>query len=469
MLLSCGNIPAQALIAELLYSSQNANVEVTNILPLADSQSILFGLREGFGRETLKFSFVEYNLETGEEVAIDLTSIVPDTLKDVQLKIINSQISIIGVKSNVGDSIWIAQLDEEYNKLGEFIISVSDVDGLDLIWWTNLNQFEDTYLLTGQFQTVGSNAVKTFAVEFKPAPVFERTRSVVLDKYMSVRDAVHIDNYWLIDDNSTYKLYDNAEEWVEEDVPALDFTRKEVNFALNPNGGVLVTGDLAKTQTYKRGSVVMHLDDQLNSISKDSLFFTTSIDSVTYNSVRAFTFSSVHNRLYTGGTSDITDTFNGLFSTDPSKIYIAGYDFDLNNEFVYTYQAPQFYANFDTKVVAPNIIASSGLTYSPVKELFQGYILLFAEDELVSSREQRLPERATLVSPNPSAGKFQFVWDGEAGRPALFKVYSGLGQLVRTGDISLGQTIDLVGAASGVYYLLVEAGERVLTQRLMVR
>ncbi len=324
-------------------------------------------------------------------------------------------------------------------------------------------------MITGQLQPIGSNLVRTYSVEVSYNDTLSHLRSAIFDGYMAVRDVVHVEDYWLMDHFRTYKLYDDGDEWVRVRVPALDFTGKSVNFSKSQNNEIFVTGEFNRNTVFQRGNIVMKLDENLNCIVKDSLFLSVEMNSATFNSMRALTYSLTHDRLYTGGSTEITDLVSGQLSTDPSKIYIAGYDFDLNNEFVYTYQAPQYYFSFDTKVVAPNIIASSGLTYSPVKELFQGYILLFAEDELVSSREQPLPERATLVSPNPSAGEFQFIWDGEAGRPASFKVYSGLGQLVREGDVSLGQSIDLTGSAPGVYYLLVEIGDKVLTQRLMVR
>lgn len=464
-----GGLQSQALIAELLYTSETSNVEVTNVIPANEDQEVVFGVIEGLGGPTTRFSIVEYDLVSGDEGVTDLTGLVPDTLADVQLKIIADQIAILGVKRNNGDSIWIGFLNENYAITEEHTIAASPDDDRSLIWLVNLNQFEDRIMITGQLQPIGSNLVRTYSVEVSYNDTLSHLRSAIFDGYMAVRDVVHVEDYWLMDHFRTYKLYDDGDEWVRVRVPALDFTGKSVNFSKSQNNEIFVTGEFNRNTVFQRGNIVMKLDENLNCIVKDSLFLSVEMNSATFNSMRALTYSLTHDRLYTGGSTEITDLVSGQLSTDPSKIYIAGYDFDLNNEFVYTYQAPQYYFSFDTKVVAPNIIASSGLTYSPVKELFQGYILLFAEDELVSSREQPLPERATLVSPNPSAGEFQFIWDGEAGRPASFKVYSGLGQLVREGDVSLGQSIDLTGSAPGVYYLLVEIGDKVLTQRLMVR
>lgn len=458
----------QAPIVELEYDIE-VDARITDLLLDETSESLLYVIGNWSVNDLANLTLIKYGLANGSEEMFELTELLPEAAYGVSIVELSDAKFLLGIEKANVDRIFLAGLNDQFEVGEPTYFSLAETSEDVQIFTSHLVKGDESYLLVGNFSSNGSSAVDTYAIELNSMDSLRGIRNTIIPNYLPVNDASFTEGTWIIDDSDTYVLQPGELEWEEVEYPVLNKMFRGTNIEELNDGSFVVTARQHGSIIYRNGIVIKKLSGDFEEMSVDSLFFTSDRDSVTYNSLRSISVDEMNEKVYIGGTTEVTDEIAGFESLEPSKLFIARYDNDLNRDFLFTYQAPYFYRNFDTKKVGANMIVSSGVKYSPVKERLMAYVLLFAEDELVSSREHPLPERATLVSPNPSAGEFQFVWDEQQGQAASFRVYSGLGQLVRNGRISAGETIDLLGAAPGVYYLLVEVEDRVLTQRLMVR
>lgn len=92
---------------------------------------------------------------------------------------------------------------------------------------------------------------------------------------------------------------------------------------------------------------------------------------------------------------------------------------------------------------------------------------------LTGSKEITTPAPVILLYPNPSSGRVQLVWQGFGENPTQVQLIDVLGRIVWTKAISrLGssgqQELDLEQLDHGVYWLILEATDQRLTQKLIV-
>ena len=80
------------------------------------------------------------------------------------------------------------------------------------------------------------------------------------------------------------------------------------------------------------------------------------------------------------------------------------------------------------------------------------------------------------VFPNPSDGRFQLSFDYSEKEQITAKVFDITGKLVKniTEDLVIGETtvtasIDLESPSSGIYFIRIEMGSKLLTKKIIIR
>ena len=85
-------------------------------------------------------------------------------------------------------------------------------------------------------------------------------------------------------------------------------------------------------------------------------------------------------------------------------------------------------------------------------------------------------ENTIKVFPNPSDGRFQLTIDHQGEEKVLAKVFDITGKLVKNisedlvhEDTSVTAQVNLESPKSGIYFLRIEIGKKVLTKKFIVR
>ncbi len=95
-------------------------------------------------------------------------------------------------------------------------------------------------------------------------------------------------------------------------------------------------------------------------------------------------------------------------------------------------------------------------------------------DEYPPGVEQAVTE--IKVFPNPSDGRFQLTFDYSGKDKINAKVFDITGKLVKnisedfvTGETSVTANVDLDSPSSGIYFIRIELGKRLLTKKIIIR
>ena len=85
-------------------------------------------------------------------------------------------------------------------------------------------------------------------------------------------------------------------------------------------------------------------------------------------------------------------------------------------------------------------------------------------------------EKEIKVFPNPSDGRFQLTLDYQGSEKVTAKVYDITGKLVKdisedlvTEDSSVTAQVNLESPKSGIYFVRVSIGNKVLTKKIIIR
>ena len=104
--------------------------------------------------------------------------------------------------------------------------------------------------------------------------------------------------------------------------------------------------------------------------------------------------------------------------------------------------------------------------------LFSRSVLLPDEDP--AGVEQAVSE--VKIFPNPSDGRFNLSFDYNGKEKVHAKVFNITGKLVQnisedlvSGETSITAAVDLESPLSGIYFLRIEWGSRMLTKKIIVR
>ena len=119
--------------------------------------------------------------------------------------------------------------------------------------------------------------------------------------------------------------------------------------------------------------------------------------------------------------------------------------------------------------------------------VFMGILLgtIFVSQQLIS-RSAMLPDEdppgveqtvsEVKVFPNPSDGRFQLTFDYSGKDKINAKVFDITGKLVKnisedfvTGETSVTANVDLDSPSSGIYFIRIELGKRLLTKKIIIR
>ena len=94
----------------------------------------------------------------------------------------------------------------------------------------------------------------------------------------------------------------------------------------------------------------------------------------------------------------------------------------------------------------------------------------------MESQEVGQGENTIKVFPNPSDGRFQLTIDHQGEEKVLAKVFDITGKLVKNisedlvhEDNSVTAQVNLESPKSGIYFLRIEIGKKVLTKKFIVR
>jgi hypothetical protein len=111
-------------------------------------------------------------------------------------------------------------------------------------------------------------------------------------------------------------------------------------------------------------------------------------------------------------------------------------------------------------------------TFIVSQHLFSRSVMVHEEDP--PGVEQGVKE--INVFPNPSDGRFQLTFEYSEKGQLSAKVFDITGKLVKniTGDLvieetSVSATIDLESPVTGIYFIRIEMGSKLLTKKIIIR
>lgn len=417
--------------------------------------------KNSFTRDTFvndELEIIRKSLISSEVEIVAIADQVPGGLHQLNLVKLDSTIGILGTIPGSLERIFFGQLNSDFtvDSISTIDVLIDGFSSLD-ITTLNVNSLNDaTILVSGNYRDPSSTGTQSFYIDIdrNSNQIVRRSQ---LNVYTPLADVGQINDTLYVDHDNSFFLPPGSTSWMQEEDPGglnLVHFRTEIETV---GRSVYATGQ-EHLPDYRRGSLVIKMDDNLNVLAVDSLFLTQNTDSATYNSDQGLIVSPGFNRVIATGTTALQFSAGSFYNTELNEVYVAVYDTSLNHIFTKTLGGDAFYYNKYAAVINDHLVLT-GFRYLREEDILEGYINITPLDEIVSNEDIIVNSEPLRVYPNPVESLFNVASENGIV-PTDYVLYNINGQQVQFGRINPGQSVNCINLPPGTYVIkcLLEDG-----------